>query len=368
MYCHALNVLMYRKEVVKISSKSRVKWPTILMIVLIVVFSFISLLVGAVGVTLDDFLSGDSLAMLLLFETRAPRVLAIIATGAGMSVAGLLMQNLTANKFVSPDTGATISSAQLGILLSFAFFPGATLIEKTLMSFTFALLGTWIFVLFIQKVKFKDVVMVPLVGIMLGMVISAITNYFALQLELTQAIQTALVGNFSMIVKGDYEIVFLVAPLMLIAWIFANHFNIVGLGEDLSNNLGVKYNTVMFAGLTIAAMLTASIVVTVGAIAYLGLIVPNIVAMFRGDKIRGSMLDVALFGIIFVLVCDIVCRLVIAPYELPVNLATGIIGSVIFLVMLYKRLNSGKKARKKLIDERNARNSANAENAEKAGA
>lgn len=103
----------------------------------------------------------------------------------------------------------------------------------------------------------------------------------------------------------------------------------------------MPYNLVLFMGLTIAAMITASVVVVVGAVSYIGLIVPNIVAMFKGDKIRGTLADTALFGAIFVLVCDMIGRSVIQPYELPIEL---IIGSLLFIGLLLYRLKHGRKA------------------------
>ena len=186
--------------------------------------------------------------------------------------------------------------------------------------------------------------MVPLVGIMFGNVIGGITSYLAYQFEMTQALSSWLVGHFSLVIKGRYEIVWITLPLVVLAFIFANHFNIVGLGKDFSHNLGVPYNLILFMGLTIAAMITASIVVVVGAISYIGLIVPNIVSMFKGDKIRGTLVDTALFGAIFVLVCDMIGRVVIYPYELPIELIIGILGSVIFIGLLLYRLQHGRKA------------------------
>ena len=176
--------------------------------------------------------------------------------------------------------------------------------------------------------------MVPLVGIMFGNVIGGITNFLAYKYEMTQALSTWLVGHFSLVLKGRYEIVYMVVPLIILAFVFANHFNIVGMGKDFSKNLGVPYDIVLFGGLTIAAMITASVVVVVGSISYIGLIVPNIVAMFKGDKIRGTLIDTALFGAIFVLVCDMIGRIVIKPYELPIELIVGILGSIIFIGML----------------------------------
>ena len=311
---------------------------------ILIALSIISLFVGVIDVSINDILNGNSQALMIFITSRLPRLLAILCTGMGMSVAGLIMQQLSMNKFVSPTTGATISSAQFGILLALLFMPNSTLWQRAGFAFVFAVLGTWIFVWFIQKVHYKDVVMVPLVGIMFGNVIGGITNFLAYKYEMTQALSTWLVGHFSMVLKGRYEIVYMLVPLIIIAFIFANHFNIVGMGKDFSKNLGVSYNAILFMGLTIAAMITASIVVVVGSISYIGLIVPNIVAMFKGDKIRGTLIDTALFGAIFVLVCDMIGRIVIMPYELPIELIVGILGSIIFIVMLLYRLRYGRKA------------------------
>jgi len=219
------------------------------------------------------------------------------------------------------------------------FFRSSTLAGRTVFAFLTAIAGTWTFVFFMQKIKFKDVIMVPLVGIMFGNIISGVTEYLSYKYGMNQALSSWLVGDFSLIIRGRYEIVFLILPLLIIAFVFANHFNIVGMGEDFSKNLGVNYNLILFAGLSIAALITASVVVTVGSVPYLGLIVPNIISMFRGDKMRGSLLDTALFGAVFILICDILGRIVNYPYEIPINLTVGILGSLIFIGLLFRRLN-----------------------------
>lgn len=308
------------------------------------IVSVISIFVGVIDLDIPSLLSGDMEQLEILLISRLPRLLAILCTGVGMSVAGLIMQQLCMNKFVSPTTGATISSAQFGILLALLFMPSSTIWGRAAFAFVTATLGTWIFVWFIQRIQFKDTVMVPLVGIMFGNVINGITNYFAYKYEMTQALSTWLVGHFSMVLRGRYELVYLVVPLVILAFAFANHFNIVGMGKDFSKNLGVHYNFVLFMGLTIAALITASVVVVVGSISYIGLIVPNLVAMFKGDKIRGTLVDTALFGALFVLVCDVIGRVVIAPYELPIELIVGILGSLLFIGLLIYRLNHGRKA------------------------
>lgn len=336
----ALTNLVSRRYIIKIYK------TTLLLTILILIFSIISLFIGVIDIR--DILNGNFEKLDILLISRIPRLLAIICTGIGMSVSGLIMQKLCMNKFVSPSTGATIASAQFGVLLSLIWFSGASLMQKTSIAFVTSIIGTWLFVYFIQRLKFKDIVLVPLIGIMFGNLISGVTNYFAYKYDLIQTLTATFVGDFSLIIRGRYEIVFLVVPLVIIAFIYANHFNIVGMGEDFAKNLGIKYNLVLFLGLAIAALITSSIVVTVGTISYIGLIIPNIVAMFRGDKIRTSMLDVGLSGAAFVLICDIIGRIVIFPYELPIDLIIGIVGSIIFISLMLKQINPNKVKKSKV--------------------
>lgn len=320
-------------------------FSTALLLILLIVLSACSLFVGVTDIDLPTLLHDrEGMETKIFLLARVPRLLAILCTGMGMSVAGLIMQQLCMNKFVSPSTGATIQSAQFGILLSLVFFPGIGLWGRVLLAFAMAILGTWIFVWFIQRIQFKSAVLVPLIGIMFGNVLGGITNFIAYKWEVTQQLTTYFVGSFSLIIQGDYELVWLAVPLVILAFLFANYFNIVGMGRDFSQNLGVNYNLVLFLGLTISAMITASVVTVVGQISYIGLIIPNIVAMFKGDRIKGTLVDTALLGALFVLVCDMIARGVIRPYELPIELIVGIIGSVLFIAMLIYKLKYGKKA------------------------
>ena len=318
---------------------------TILLGTLLFIISIVSLFIGVIDMDLNTLLfGGEGMELKIFLLARIPRLLAILCTGVGMSVAGLIMQQLCMNKFVSPSTGASIQSAQFGILLSLVFIPGVGLWGRVLLAFAMSILGTWIFVWFVQKIQFKNTILVPLIGIMFGNVLGGITSFIAYKFEVTQQLSSYFVGSFALILKGNYELVWLAVPLVIIAFVFANYFNIVGIGKDFSQNLGVNYKLVLFLGLTIAAMITASIVTIVGQISYIGLIIPNIVAMFKGDKVKGTLVDTALLGALFVLICDIIARSVIMPYELPIELIVGIIGSFVFIAMLIYKLNHGKKA------------------------
>ena len=294
-------------------------------------------------VSLTSLIAGDPEAIGILLASRLPRLLATILAGAGLSIAGLIMQQLCANKFVSPTTGATIASAQLGILVAFAFMPGSTLVTRTLFAFAAAMAGTLAFVAFALRNPMRDPVMVPLIGIMFSSVIGGVTNLLAFSLGMTQALSTWSVGHFSLIVRGRYEMVFLVLPLIAAAWIFARRFNIVGMGRDFARGLGVHYGAVMTLGLALAAAITAAVVSVAGTIPYVGLVVPNIITILKGDDLRSTLADTALAGGLFVLLSDLAARLVIAPWELPIELITGTAGSVVFIDLILCRLRFGRR-------------------------
>lgn len=297
-----------------------------LLIILMIFLSFASLLIGASDLTNDVFII-----------SRMPRLISLIMAGVGMSISGLIMQQLSQNKFVSPTTGATIDAAQLGIVIAMVLVPGATIATKTGMAFIFALIGTLTFMIIIRKITFKNVVFVPLVGIMFGNIIGSITTFIAYKYDIMQNVGAWMQGDFSMILKGNYEMLYLCIPLIVIAFIYANHFNIVGMGEDFATNLGINYNSILYMGLGVVALVTASVVITVGSIPFVGLIVPNIVSLYKGDRIKGTLIDTALIGSVFLLACDIVGRIVIYPYEISIGLTVGVVGSIIFLYLILRR-------------------------------
>ena len=254
-----------------------------------------------------------------------------------MSLCGLIMQQISRNKFVSPTTGATIDSAQLGMLIAIIIFPHAGLMEKTIISFITAIIGTVIFMTFLKNIKIKNSVFVPLVGIMFGNIIGSITTFLGYKFDLLQSINAWTQGNFSMVLKGNYELLYLSIPLIILTVFYANKFTVAGMGEDFSKNLGLNYEKIVTVGIVIVSLVTVSVVVTVGSIPFIGLIVPNLISLYKGDNMKGSLFYTGLFGAIFVLICDIIGRVVIYPYELPIGVTIGVIGSVIFLYIVIRR-------------------------------
>ena len=304
--------------------------------VLLILLSIISLFIGVRELNIENILALDDEHIQTLFLSRIPRLISIIVAGMGMSIAGLIMQQISRNKFVSPTTAATVDSAKMGLLVSLIFVSGASTIKKMLISFVFAIGGTMLFMEILKRIKIKNVVFIPLVGIMLGNIIDSITTFLGYRFDLIQNISTWLQGDFSMIIKGRYELLYISIPLMIVAFLYANMFTVAGMGEDFSVSLGLNFNRIVNIGVGIVALISAIVTITIGRIPFLGLIIPNIVTIFYGDNMKKNIAPTALFGALFLLACDILGRIIIYPYEISISLTVGVIGSIVFIYLLMR--------------------------------
>ena len=195
-------------------------------IIILFILSLISIQIGVKDFSLIGALFNNPDDVFLITISRLPRLLAIIITGAGLSIAGLIMQTITNNKFVSPSTAGTMEWCKFGVLISILFFGGEHKIIKILMAFIIALIGNFLFMLILKNIKFKNSLMVPLIGMMLGSVVSSITSFISYKYELIQNISSWLQGNFSTVIKGNYEILYIGIPVGIITYIYANKFTI----------------------------------------------------------------------------------------------------------------------------------------------
>lgn len=306
------------------------------LIIAVIILSIISLFIGASDITIKDLLTGQSEQVEIFLLSRVPRLIAIILAGAGMSIAGLIMQQLSRNKFVSPTTAGTLDATRLGILIAMLLFANASIFTKMAIAFVFALTGTILFMQILDRIKFKDAIFIPLVGLMFGNILSSITTFFAYRANIIQNMSAWLQGDFSMIMKGRYELLYISIPVIILAYLYANRFTVAGMGEDFSRNLGIRYKQVVYIGLILVATITVTVVLTVGMIPFLGLIIPNIVSIFKGDHLQKTLPYTALLGAAFLLITDILGRIIIYPYEISISLMVGVFGSGIFLLLLFR--------------------------------
>lgn len=309
--------------------------PLAVGVVVVLALAALSMSVGAYDITTGE------LGTEMLWITRFPRTVSLILAACAMCVAGLVMQMLTQNRFVEPTTTGTTEWAGLGLLLATLVIPTITIPGKMAVASTFAFIGTMIFLAVLRRIALRSSLIVPLVGMMLGAVVSSLTTFIAMSTNTLQMLGTWFMGSFSAVVRGRYESLWIVAIVVLVIWIAADRFTVAGLGRDVAVSVGVRYERVVFFGTALVALAAGVTTVVVGFLPFLGLVIPNLVSMIRGDNLRSNIPWVCIGGASLILVCDVIGRLVRYPFEIPVSMILGVVGAVVFIAMLLRERRHG---------------------------
>lgn len=310
----------------------RARWA-----VLFALLCLASLLVGARQLQWSQLFSASGDAWLTITASRLPRLAALVLTGVGLAVCGVILQHIVRNKFVEPGTTGGLDAAKLGILVSLALAPAVGAPARMLFALVFCFAAGLIFVWVIRRIQFKSTVLVPVIGLMYGGVLSAFAEFYAYRNNIMQSMQGWLLGDFSRVVQGSYEIIYLILPIVALTYLYAHRFTVVGMGEGMATSLGLNYSATVVLGLLLVAVTVSATVITVGAIPFVGLVIPNLVALRYGDNLARTLPIVALGGACLLLVCDILGRLIIYPFEVPIGLTAGSVGGVLFLVLIIWR-------------------------------
>ena len=299
-----------------------------------------ALLVASLFTGAYDVVGADDGAWMFAL-TRIPRTAALVLAGAAMAVSGLVMQMLTQNRFVEPTTTGTTEWAGLGLLAVTIVAPTATIATRMGVAIVTSFAGTMIFFLILRRLTLTSSLVVPIVGIMLGAVVGAVSSYLALATDTLQNLSVWFAGSFTSVFRGQYEPLWIVAGVVAVIVVVADRFTVAGLGKDVATNIGVSYERVVLLGAALVAVATGVVTVVVGNLPFVGLVVPNVVALLRGDDLRSNLPWVCVLGVGLVTACDLVGRIVIAPFEVPVSLVLGIVGAVVFIAMILRGRRRG---------------------------
>ena len=299
------------------------------------VLAVVALLIGSLMVGEYSILDNQD-GWTMFFTTRVPRTIALILAGAAMAMSGLVMQLLTQNRFVEPTTTGTTEWAGLGLLFSLIVLPHSSVLVKMVIAVVFAFAGTMVFFAFLRRVTLRSSLIVPIIGIMLGAVVSAVSSYVALTTDTLQQLGIWFMGSFTSVYEGQYEVLWVVLLVLVAVYFYADKLTVAGLGEDIATNIGLNYQRMILIGTGLIAVATGVVTVVVGALPFLGLIVPNVVSILRGDDLRSNLPWVCLLGIAIVTVCDLLGRIIIAPFEMPVSVILGVVGAAVFVVLIVR--------------------------------
>ena len=244
---------------------------------------------------------------------------------------------LTQNRFVEPTTTGTTEWAGLGLLIVMLVFPDAPIVVRMIGAVIAAFVGTMLFFLFLRRVMLTSSIIVPIVGMMLGAVVGAVSTFIALSTNMLQSMAIWFTGSFTSVLRGQYEPLWIVLLVVALIFVTADRFTIAGLGKDIATGVGVDYDRVVLVGTTLIALAAGVVTVVVGNLPFLGLIVPNVVSLIRGDDLRSNLPWVALGGVALITACDILARVVNMPFEVPVSLILAMVGSVVFILLLLRQ-------------------------------
>ncbi|WP_162048245.1 iron chelate uptake ABC transporter permease subunit VctD [Vibrio taketomensis] len=299
---------------------------------ILILLSIGSLFVGVSDLNPMALLAGDANSWHLMLTSRIPRLVAVLLAGAGLSIAGLIMQQISQNRFAAPSTSGTIECAMLGYVLSLVIF-GA---QQIWLIFLISILGTLLFVQFINRIQFKNAIFVPLIGIIFGNVVDSLATFVAYKYDALQNLSGWTVANFANILQGDFELLYIAIPIAIFSYLYATRISAVGLGKDFATNLGLNYQQVIVIGVMLVSIMAATVVMIVGQLPFLGLIVPNLVSKFYGDNLRRNIPLTSVLGALIVLCCDLAGRVIIFPYEIPISMIISILGGGVFVFFILR--------------------------------
>lgn len=308
------------------------------MICAFIVLCILSLYVGTDPISWQGLFAGSEADWLTLKASRIPRLIAIVLTGMGLSIGGVILQHIVRNKFVEPETAGGLDAAKLGIMISLVVLPSAGVFSKMLAALALCFVAGVIYIMIVARIRYQQVVLIPVIGLMFGSVLSAGAEFYAYKNNILQDVQGWLLGDFSRVVQGHYEILYVIVPVIVLTYVFAKRFTVIGMGQEMATSLGVSYKSTVALGLMLVSITVAATVISVGAIPFIGLVIPNLVALKYGEHLAKTLPLVAIGGACLLLICDLAGRLLIYPFEVPIGLTAGAVGGIVFLLLILRGL------------------------------
>lgn len=321
----------------------KIRRNTILFTVLIILF-VVSIILGvSFGSTklsskglIDAIIAGDksSADYRIFLYVRFPRVFASILAGAALAVSGVIIQGMLNNPLASPNIIGVNSGAGFGAMLAMTIFPvsrGAV----PFAAFTGALLAT-LFIFFIASRTGAGKVTIVLAGVAINSILSAgIDTIKTIFPDSAIDGNAFMIGGFSGISLNKlFPAVYYILTALIISYLMAKVIDIMGLGDDMAKTLGMNVKLNRFVLIICASVLAGAAVSFSGLLGFVGLIVPHIIRRFTGNSHKILIPAAALAGASFVILCDLLSRIIFAPYEIPVGIVMSFIGGPFFLFLL----------------------------------
>lgn len=315
----------------------------ILLFLLLGISIALGLLFGSVPLKLSDIIScllgsqTDSTTYVLLTTVRLPRVIGGMLAGIGLACAGVILQGVMNNSLASPNTIGVNSGSGFAVMLSLLLFP-----DKFYLQPVFAFLGALLTTLAVFALAYfadSSRTTIILAGITISSFLNAGINAIKLlDTDISLNLTSFLIGSLSGLTMNK---LFLSGICILAAFgiclFFAQSLNILGLGDDIAHSLGLRVSLTRFTLLILSSIMAGCVVSYAGLLSFIGLIVPHICRQLFGNDARFLLPCSALLGASFVVLCDLLGRVIAAPFELPAGIIMAFVGGPFFLYLLLKK-------------------------------
>lgn len=320
--------------------------------VFVVVFA-LALMLGRYKIAIDDFFkaiftddSALDIQRSIIVNLRFPRTIMAAFVGIGLSLSGLLYQETFRNKLVSPDLLGVSTGASVGAALAIVLGLSSALIS--VFAFLMGLLTVFATVMVSKLFRNGSSTILLLSGIIVGGFMSAILSiikYFSSDITTLASITYWLMGSFeSADMKRDYILMGVVAVCVVVLLLISHPINLVNQGKAEAQTKGINYNFYRGLIIVLATVLTAISVCFCGTISWIGLVIPHIVRLLAGRDAKRTIPLCITFGGTFMIVVDVLSR-TFTDSEIPLSAVTGLLGTVIFVVILIikrRKLNEHK--------------------------
>ncbi len=329
------------------------------LIILTILLFIISIFVGTSNMSFSDALTalfgkGQNNYIVIMQKIRLPRTIAALLVGAGLSIAGLIMQTCLGNDMASPSTLGVSNAATFGANLAIIGFAGGFLVtgnnlnnimassnvySTSLVAFIFAFVSVLI-TLGLCKFKSLSKETVILVGVAMGAIWTAFTSllqFFATDVSLSAAV----VWSFGDLSRATYKIDLIIAIILVLSYIFfslfKNHYNAMLSGDNVAKSVGVRVEGLRFISLLITSIIVAICISNIGIIGFIGIVCPHIAKKIFGYNHKYTIPASILLGSILLLLSDTLARIIGNGTRIPVGIITSIIGAPFFLYLIFRR-------------------------------
>ena len=325
---------------------NQLRWTIYLFVLLVIVVAAIvlSLSVGEINIPfkeLPKILSQkDSMEYGVLFYIRIPRTLLGFAVGGSLSLAGAILQGIYRNPLVEPYTLGISGGASLGV--TFVLVTGLHLANILILPLA-GFIGAFITIFLVYTLSIRNrelnVNRMLLIGVMISFISSSLMM-FLMSITSADNIHGIVFWMMGSLNESNQTLIAIMVILSLlclaVSYLFVMPLNALRLGEERAKHLGINSNVIIRILFIITSLLTGAAISVAGVIGFVGLVIPHIVRLWVGSDYRIMLIASFLSGSVFLIICDVIARTIISPNELPIGVITGIVGGVMFILLLSK--------------------------------